>query len=91
MYNGRIVEKASTKELIKSPKHPYTKALLNSLPSLNTTKLQAIQGQPPSITDEIPGCPFSLRCSECFDKCKTNLPELIKVENAEVACFKYEI
>ena len=56
MYAGKIVEKASAKELFKNPKHPYTKALLNALPDFNTTKLEPIEGNPPSIKEKIIGC-----------------------------------
>ena len=58
MYAGRIVEYASNKELFKNPKHPYTKALLNVILDINTETVQTIEGHPPSITDDISGCPF---------------------------------
>ncbi len=64
MYLGRIVESAPVRELIKSPRHPYTMALLQSLPGLNTDKerLASIKGSVPSLTEIPTGCPFHPRC-----------------------------
>jgi oligopeptide/dipeptide ABC transporter ATP-binding protein len=64
MYLGRIVERGSVREIMKNPKHPYTKALLESLPSLAMQKarLPSIEGSVPSLTEIPPGCPFHTRC-----------------------------
>lgn len=89
MYAGRIVETAPSKEFFQNPKHPYTQALLRSLPSNKNSKLETIQGQPPTIQQDISGCRFHPRCTECFDKCTKNIPHLKTVsENHLSACFK---
>ena len=62
MYAGRVVEYAPVDELFNDPKHPYTKALLNVILDINTDKVETIEGQPPSVTDNIKGCPFHPRC-----------------------------
>ena len=65
MYLGRIVEKAPVRELMKSPRHPYTRGLLASLPGLSSARharLPSIRGSVPSLTAIPPGCPFHPRC-----------------------------
>lgn len=91
MYSGRIVEYADVEELFKNPKHPYTKALLNVILDVNSTKVETIEGQPPSITDEIKGCPFHLRCKDCMDICKKEEPVLKQInEESQTACHLYD-
>ena len=88
MYSGHIVEKAPTGELIKNPKHPYTEALINSLPNFETNKITAIEGQPPSIYEKINGCSFNPRCKYALDECKKTFPETKSVgENHNIKCF----
>lgn len=63
MYSGYIVEQAGVNEFFKNPKHPYSIALLNSLPNTNPAlKLKTITGAPPSIQEQISGCKFHPRC-----------------------------
>ena len=81
MYAGHIIEEANANEIFKSPKHPYTKALIKALPDFNTTKLEAIEGQPPSIKDSFKGCPFEPRCKEKITQCATYFPLCKKIEN----------
>jgi oligopeptide transport system ATP-binding protein len=94
MYAGRIVEKAPVRELFKNPKHPYTWGLLNSLPAMNRTgersRLQPIEGQPPSITEIPPGCSFAPRCSKRMEVCTSDFP-LAATEGAnhQVCCYLY--
>ena len=76
MYAGHVVEKSKAIDLFKNPKHPYTQALLKTLPDFNSTKLEAIEGQPPSIKDIFTGCPFEPRCSQRLDICSKEYPEL---------------
>lgn len=76
MYAGHVVEKSKATDLFKNPKHPYTQALLKTLPDFNSTKLEAIEGQPPSIKDVFTGCPFEPRCSQRLDICSKEYPEL---------------
>ena len=90
MYAGRIVEYAGVKELFQSPKHPYTKALLNVILDINTDRVETIDGQPPSITDDIKGCPFHPRCSYCMEICTKIDPALRNVEDSMAACHLYD-
>ncbi len=90
MYAGRIVEYAGVKELFQSPKHPYTKALLNVILDINTNRVETIEGQPPAITDDIKGCPFHPRCSYCMEICTQIDPALRNVEDSMTACHLYD-
>lgn len=90
MYGGHVVENSSAKELFKNPKHPYTKALLKTLPNFNSTKLEAIEGQPPSIKDYFEGCSFEPRCVSRIAICKTKSPDCYNVNNACVSCWLYK-
>ena len=66
MYSGHIVEQARVNEFFRNPKHPYSIALLNSLPNTNPAlKLKTITGAPPSIQEKISGCKFHPRCEFC--------------------------
>lgn len=79
MYAGQVVESASVKDLITSPKHPYTKALLNCLPAKNANSvlLPSIAGVVPNLANRPSGCQFHERCSAVFEKCKLQEPLLI--------------
>ena len=90
MYAGHIVESSSSKEIFKNPKHPYTRALINALPDMNTKKLEAIDGQPPSIKDDFLGCPFEPRCKSKIEICTTKFPPTTKQENSNVSCWLYK-
>lgn len=88
MYAGRIVEKAPAKEFFENPTHPYSLALLNSLPSNREKSLETITGQPPSIQQIIEGCKFHPRCKHCMDICTEEIPPEYTVgENHISACF----
>lgn len=88
MYAGRVVETAPAKEFFVNPKHPYSNALLRSLPSNRTSKLETIQGQPPSIQENISGCRFHPRCEKCMQVCVEKVPTLDNVGvNHYSACF----
>jgi oligopeptide/dipeptide ABC transporter ATP-binding protein len=90
MYAGRVVEKADVRELFKSPKHPYTWGLLESLPTLNRARLQPIEGQPPSITEIPEGCSFAPRCSRRMEVCSTKFPLAAQEgPNQHVCCYLY--
>lgn len=91
MYNGAVAEYCKGKDIFFKPQHPYTEALISSLPDLQKEKLNTISGNPPTIKDKISGCSFSPRCNKKFDKCIKDKPELIKTENNNrVRCFLYE-
>lgn len=89
MYAGRIVETADSKEFFKNPKHPYSQALLKSLPAERDLKLETISGQPPSIQQDISGCKFHPRCTKCIEICKTKVPTLENIGNNHYsACLR---
>lgn len=90
MYAGRIVEYAPVKELFKNPKHPYTKALLNVILDINTEKVETIDGQPPSIENNISGCPFYPRCAQCMEICVTENPPKRTIDGSVVCCHLYD-
>ncbi|MGR6972501.1 ABC transporter ATP-binding protein [Streptomyces cynarae] len=82
MYAGRIVESAPVHDIYKSPAHPYTRGLLDSIPRLDRKgrELYAIEGLPPSLTHIPPGCPFHPRCPLARDVCRTDEPPLYEVD-----------
>jgi len=81
MYAGRAVEQADVLETFASPAHPYTKALLRSIPRLDVKgqRLEVIAGLPPVLTRIPPGCPFAPRCQYAQDICTRQRPELLTV------------
>jgi oligopeptide/dipeptide ABC transporter ATP-binding protein len=91
MYAGKIVETAPTSVIFKAPRHPYTVALINSVPRLDRkdTHLYSIEGQPPSMANLPPGCRFCPRCSEAQDICREQEPPEVKVaEDHSVSCWR---
>jgi oligopeptide transport system ATP-binding protein len=92
MYAGKIVETAPTRVLFTAPRHPYTSALVNSVPRLDRNKddrLFSIEGQPPSMADLPPGCRFSPRCSVAQDICHEQEPPEVEVgEGHSVSCWR---
>lgn len=92
MYLGEIIELGTTDEIFNSPKHPYTKALLSSVPQLNQDKLEQIhlQGELPSPENLPQGCKFHTRCPFVMDICKTEHPEKTEFsQNHYCKCFLY--
>lgn len=88
MYSGHIVEQASTNELIKNPKHPYTEALINSLPNFESNTITSIEGQPPSIYEKIQGCSFNPRCKYAINECYKDFPPSKEAgKNHRIKCF----
>lgn len=92
MYLGEIVEKAESKELFKNPKHPYTKALLASIPSLTNRKRERIKGEITSPIEPDKGCRFRKRCKFAKDICETKETILREVSKGHyIAChFDFE-
>jgi peptide/nickel transport system ATP-binding protein len=83
MYAGRVVEKAPTKTLFTQTKHPYTEALLRSIPKLNApshSRLATITGRPPDIVNPPPGCKFAPRCPYVQPRCEQEEPPLLDAE-----------
>src|SRR5271156_3789274 len=82
MYAGQIVELAPARELLSRPLHPYTRALMNSVPRLggDAARLTAIPGNVPRIGNFPPGCRFAPRCPIARPECSEKIPELLEVE-----------
>jgi oligopeptide/dipeptide ABC transporter ATP-binding protein len=76
MYAGRVVETGPVSQIFNAPTHPYTEALLNSIPRMtdNTQRLTAIDGQPPDLAALPAGCSFAPRCPRVFDQCRDEAP-----------------
>src|SRR5256884_8819345 len=72
MYAGRVVESGPVRQIFNAPAHPYTQALLNSIPRMcaNRQRLSAIDGQPPDLVALPPGCAFAPRCPSALDRCR---------------------
>lgn len=88
MYMGKIIENASKEEFFNNPNHPYSVALLNSLPNEKISKIKTIEGQPPSIQQTISGCKFHPRCEYAMEICLLQEPELKEIEqNHFSACY----
>jgi oligopeptide/dipeptide ABC transporter ATP-binding protein len=75
MYGGKIVEQGPVREIYLRPRHPYTKALISSIPKIGSKEpLYAIPGQPPDLATLPPGCAFHPRCPKAFERCATEEP-----------------
>jgi oligopeptide/dipeptide ABC transporter ATP-binding protein len=92
MYAGKIVEAGSVRELFNSPKHPYTKALIGSMPKLGSKeKLSAIPGQPPDLATLPGGCAFHPRCPEALPLCADEAPCEVRIGASWTArCWRAE-
>jgi oligopeptide/dipeptide ABC transporter ATP-binding protein len=91
MYGGKVMEHAWVLQIIKDPKHPYTKGLLASIPSIGmkNKRLNVIAGAVPNPLNMPPGCPFAPRCPYVMEVCKT-MPELKTLEDGrQVFCWLY--
>jgi len=87
MYAGRLVEVAPIGEIITRPRHPYTRALIASLPSLERRgTLAGIPGLAPSLLELPAGCAFHPRCGLAVERCRAERPAVRQIEGAEVAC-----
>ena len=93
MYAGRIVEHGSVRDIFNNPSHPYTEALLASVPRMDRVvdRLFSIEGQPPPLHDLPIGCSFADRCPVVMDKCHEVYPEIKAVSDGHTAaCWKVE-
>ncbi len=93
MYAGKIVEAGPTIDIMQKPRHPYTFALLDSVPKLGSrgTLLRTIEGQPPEPVDLPPSCAFAVRCPMAKDRCFKENPEEVRIDdNHYVSCFHVE-
>jgi peptide/nickel transport system ATP-binding protein len=90
MYGGKMVEFGSSKEIFENPKHPYTQALIQSIPKLKgAQKPKFISGSPPPLINPKPHCRFIDRCPEAMEKCKKE-PPVVKTNSGYVLCWLYE-
>ncbi len=94
MYAGHVVETGPVEELIQNPRHPYTQALIRSLPKvgaqINEERLEGIKGTPPELLDIGSGCRFRFRCPYQTEKC-LQTPETTHInENHSLACWHFE-
>lgn len=94
MYAGEIVEIGTTAQIFENPSHPYTKGLMESIPTPDKkgNPLYSIPGNVPSLQERMGGCPFASRCHLAIDMCFTSKPQLKKVAKAhDVSCFFSEM
>jgi oligopeptide/dipeptide ABC transporter ATP-binding protein len=87
MYAGRLVESGPVSRVFNAPAHPYTEALLNSIPKMSDwdKRLTAIPGQPPDLSSLPRGCAFAQRCPRAFDRCRSEAPPTLEVGEAHTA------
>ena len=91
MYSGNIVEYGDKEDILRNPKHPYTKALIDAVPKLDGTMPKGIKGNPPLFTENISGCSFAPRCELCSEACKKNQQYLKKIHDGRyIACHYVE-
>jgi oligopeptide/dipeptide ABC transporter ATP-binding protein len=90
MYAGKLVECAGVRDLFNNPTHPYTRALLDSLPKLDkdVNRLYTIEGQPPDLVNLPPGCRFAPRCPQAIEICSKETPgEFIVGDGHTASCW----
>lgn len=90
MYGGQVIEHANVRDLFKNPQHPYTRALLEALPSRHRAdeNLHSVPGQPPLLWQHPASCAFAPRCSHVFEKCWQRNPFRIELNDGhDVACW----
>lgn len=94
MYLGKIVEIAPTEQLFSRTSHPYTQMLLKAIPFPDPDRrleLSALEGEVPSPINPPLGCRFHTRCPHVMEKCKQDIPQMVKIDSGhEVACYLYE-
>ena len=87
MYAGRVVESGPVSRIFNAPTHPYTEALLSSIPRMGDSeqRLTAIEGQPPDLAALPPGCAFAPRCVKAFDRCRVEAPPELDLDERRTA------
>ncbi|MGE3876909.1 MAG: ABC transporter ATP-binding protein, partial [Parvibaculaceae bacterium] len=92
MYAGRIVEVGPVAAIIRDPRHPYTKGLIGSIPSLKdrSERLAQIDGAMPRLNAMPPGCAFHPRCPIAADECRGEQPPLLAAGASQAACWRLE-
>jgi peptide/nickel transport system ATP-binding protein len=91
LYAGELAEYGPIDDVLENPRHPYTRLLIDSLPTLEGKKqLRGIPGLPPALLNLPPGCPFAARCPYVFDRCRDETPDLVEVApGRRVSCHLY--
>jgi len=89
MYAGRIAEVGPVRAVVKSPRHPYARGLMDSIPTLATDadRLKQIPGAMPRLLAIPRGCAFHPRCAQAFDRCRRERPEPARIGAGAIACF----
>ena len=92
MYAGHIVEHGPVRELFNNPNHPYTQALMDSVPKLEekVDRLYSIEGQPPLLWDLPDGCLFAERCPHARDRCQEYPPSYTVSEGHTADCWRLD-
>ncbi|HLS69916.1 MAG TPA: ABC transporter ATP-binding protein [Kiloniellales bacterium] len=92
MYAGRLVEIGPVRDVVKNPRHPYTRGLMASIPVIgyDQERLNQIEGSMPRLTEIPAGCPFHPRCPEVFDRCPHERPDLLPAGSSQAACWLYD-
>ena len=92
MYAGRIAEIGPVRDVVQNAKHPYTHGLMGSIPMIghDTDRLTQIEGSMPRLTEIPQGCAFNPRCPHAFDRCRSERPELMPVDDTRVACWLFD-
>ncbi len=86
LYAGKIVEMGKTGDLLKNPRHPYTRGLIRSYPNMTTTK--DLQGIPGRMAHGVGGCPFHERCTQSLETCALREPKLQELDGRLIACHR---
>jgi peptide/nickel transport system ATP-binding protein len=91
MYAGRIVELGALRDVVQSPKHPYTVGLMGAIPAIGGKRdhLAQIEGAMPRVGAVPPGCAFHPRCAHALDRCRRERPELMPAGASRAACWLY--
>ncbi len=92
MYLGRLVELADKHTLFDTPRHPYTRMLLDAIPKMHDTgkARTPVQGEVPNPLSPPPGCAFNPRCPHANDRCRSERPQLLNLGGIRIACHAVE-
>jgi oligopeptide/dipeptide ABC transporter ATP-binding protein len=90
MYGGRVVESGAAADVLNTPRHPYTAALVRAVPAaaVEGERLASIPGQPPVLTGPAEGCAFAPRCPDAIESCSTSRPPVVRLSDRDVLCLR---